>query len=243
MRRISTALCFGLATLLCGCLEVEETIKITADGSGSQSFTLRCEDAIAQMVRQSADAAAPGAADPLLFFKKEEVEKELTSLGLSVKSYAHEERRGRHEVAIEATFSGIAQLAKSPLLGGEATWVFVRGKEKGQVELVLYPRGKAAHEDGKKRLEALADQDATLLQSFFAKRKKQLANLSVTLVLELPGDIVSCSANWQKTGTRQLTATVTESAIGTVQDLVTLLAPRFTATFDGRDCKLPLTDG
>jgi len=62
-------------------------------------------------------------------------------------------------------------------------------------------------------------------------------------VLELPGDIVSCSTNWQKTGTRQLTATVTESAIGTLQDLITLLAPRFTVTFDGRDCKLPLTDG
>ena len=218
------------------------TIKITNDGSGSQSLTMRCSDAIVQTVQQSVDAAAPGKADPMMLFKKEAVEKELAELGLTVKSYTHEAKRGNHEIAIEATFPGTAQLAKSPLLGGDSNWVFVKGKESGQIELVCYPRGKAAHEDGKKRLEAIAQQDASLLQAFFGMSEQQLANLALKLVVDVPGDIVACSANWKKTGTRQLTATVGEADIRSIQDLVALLAPRFTVTFDGRGCTIPVLD-
>lgn len=240
MRRITTLLGALLPFVLAGCLEVEETVKLSADGSGSQSLTMQCSETIVQTVERSAAAAAPGQADPLLLFKKEEVEKELGALGLVVKSYSHERKRGTHEVAIEVAFPGPAQLAKSPLLGGDSTWTFLKGSAKDQIELVVYPRGKAAHEDGKKRLEALAGQDANVLQGFFDKRKQQLANLSVKFVVEVPGDIVACSANWKKTAPRQMTATVGEADLRTLQDLISLLAPRFSVTFDGRGCTIPV---
>jgi hypothetical protein len=225
-----------------GCFKVEQTITLEADGSGKQSLSLSCGDAILETVRGSAAAAGQGTADPLRFFDRDAVEKELVAAGLSAGSYEHTRQRGVHEVRIGAAFPALAQLRKSPLLGGAATWVFLAGKRKGDVVLVLYPRGKAAHEEAKERVKALAQQDAEVLRALFEKRKLQIEGLSIKLAIDLPGDVVASSDNWRKTGDRQVTASIGASDVKTIEDLILLMAPRFEVTFDGSKCKLALDE-
>ena len=46
--------------------------------------------------------------------------------------------------------------------------------------------------------------------------------------------------NLERTGEREVTATITAEQIQTPEDLVRRLAPRFEVIFDATGCKLPL---
>jgi hypothetical protein len=229
--------------LLAGCLEIEQSVTLRADGSGTHRCVLDVGDDVLRTVRAfsaAADAAARRT-DPALVFQEAHVREELTRAGLQLVAFGSQEARGRRTLDISATFTAVSGLKQSPLSGGRAEWYLLRGETNGTLKLVLYPQGKDAHEAGRQKLLALEQKGADdAMRSYFEKQRQSLAGLKIKLALELPGDIQACSANWSKDGARVVRATITGADIRSPRDLVALLAPRYEVTFDGRGCKLPV---
>lgn len=223
------------------CLEMEQTIVLDASGGGRQSLRLTLREAtIAEVQRASAAAQLGGAQNPAALFDKQLTETELREAGFTLVSHEAKKVPGKRSVAIEATFPDFATLQKSPFCGTAAEWVLAAGPAEGTARLTLYPQGKAAWTEARKKAEQMQASADPVAAEFFRKRQQQLAGLDIKVRFQVPGDVLLWTKNMEKTGPREVTATITAEQIQTPEDLVRRLAPRFELVFDAKDCRLGL---
>lgn len=228
----------AFALLLSGCLEVEQTVTFSKDGSGSQALLMTAPESTLNSVRMAASVSQTSASnDPTAVFTKEKVEAELTAAGLQLSRHETSESGASRKVDMEATFSTPQQLRQSPLIGSLAEWQFTKGPVPDTIEVTLFPQGKKAWEEARAKAEAMKDKADPVASDFFARRKQQLEGLDVTFRLRMPGKVLRYTANLEQTAECEVTAKITAAQIKTPEDLVRRLAPRFQAVFDARECK------
>lgn len=226
-----------------GCLQLEQTITITGDGSGTQEVVLTLPDATAEELRRAAAADATGApADLGALFTAAAVGKELGAAGLELLEHEAVREGAGRRVRLRAGFGDLAMLRRSPLCGSGAEWEIAPGPVPGSIELTFYPQGRRAWGEARQKALAVAEGGAAdeVAREFLERRAAQLAGLSVTLRMRLPGRVLRHTRNMEQTGEREVTARVTAAQIRTAEDLVRRLAPRFQVVFDARGCALPL---
>jgi hypothetical protein len=239
--RASMAVVLAASLLCSGCLEVEQTVTLAANGSGRQVVRMALrESTLAALARASSAAEASANEVTKAVFDKDMVGRELTAAGLTLTTHRAERSGGRRTVEIEATFPTFAALQKSPLAGSRAEWVLAAGPREGTAKLTLYPQGQAAWTEARAKAEAMVGANDAVADAFFAKQREQLAGLDLIVRLQVPGDVLVWTKNMEKTGPREVVARVSAAQIQTPQDLVRRLAPRFEVIFDAAGCSLPL---
>lgn len=228
-----------LLPFLAGCLEMDQTITLAADGSGTQTVKMTIRDAtLAEVQRVSAAAGAVSEATKALF-DKELVRRDLEAAGMTLDSHATEAKDKKRRVDLTASFKTFAALQASPLAGSRAEWELGAGPKPGTVKLTLYPQGKTAWTEARAKAEAMQTESDPIAESFFRKKQVELSGLDLVVRFQVPGDVLVYTANMEKTGDREVTARIAAEQIKTPQDLVRRLAPRYEVIFDGKDCKLP----
>ncbi|MBK8099064.1 MAG: hypothetical protein IPK26_18305 [Planctomycetes bacterium] len=238
--RSSVIVALGMLSFLPACLEMEQTIDLKADGSGTQSVRLTMTETVMAEVRRAATMAAADAPDPLAIFDKNVVDRELKDAALTLRSHTTTREGPRRTVAVEVGFADLAGLQKSPFCGTAAEWEFAKGPKEGTIRATLYPQGRQAWTDARAKAEAMKTQPDAVAADFFKKRQQQLAGLDVTVRFKLPGKVLIWTRNLDKTGDQEVVAKITAEQIKTPEDLVRRLAPRFEVIFDGTGCTLPL---
>lgn len=235
------ALAVFALSFLPACLELEQTIVLQADGSGSQSVKMTVkESTLTELQKASSAAQIGGAGNPAAVFDKAAVEGELRAAGMLLSAHEAKKTPGKRTVAMTATFPKFENLQKSPLCGSAAEWVLGKGEQEGTAKLTLYPQGKAAWAEARMKAEKMKGEVDPVAAEFFKKKQQQLSGLSIVVRFQLPGDVLVWTKNMERTGDREVTATITAEQILTPEDLVRRLAPRFEVIFDARGCKLPL---
>jgi hypothetical protein len=223
------------------CLEMEQTITIRADGSGTQKLTMGMSPQVLAEAKRAAAVIAPGGGgSPAQIFDKAAVEKELLGTGLEVRAHRTFERAPQRWVELELAFSDLAGLRKSPLCGGAPVWEFTAGPVPGTIQITFYPQGKEAWGKAREQAEQWQTEPDPTALSFFHKRKEQLRGLDVAIHFELPGKVVRMTRNLEQTGECRVTARVKAAQIETPADLVRRLAPRFEMVIEAPGCTLPL---
>jgi hypothetical protein len=239
--RVAIAVVLASCLPLSGCLEVEHTVRLAPDGSGSQSVRLELREATLAELQRLAPAAQLGAAaNPAAIFDRAVVEQDLRAAGLELASFAATKAPGKRCVQLEARFPNFAALQKSPLAGNHAEWQLERGPRPETAKLTLYPQGKAAWTEARAKADAMPAQADPVAAEFFRKRQQQLDGLDICVRFQLPGDVLMWTRNLEKTGDREVTARITAAQIQTPEDLVRRLAPRFEVIFAANGCSLPL---
>lgn len=233
----------SLALLSClmlgSCLEIEQTVTLSVDGSGSQAVHMAMRNSLLAELARSQPAARLGeGGDPQAVFDKEKVGRELVLAGLDLSDHKVVDKDGLRTVDLTAQFKDFATLQKSPLCGSAAEWELTKGPKPGLGKLTLYPQGKVAWQLARKKAKAMTDQLDPVAEAFFKSRQTQLAGLNVAVTFKLPGDVLVWTKNMEKTGEREVRATVTAEQIKTPKDLVRRLAPRYEVIFDARGTKL-----
>ncbi|MCR9244323.1 MAG: hypothetical protein NXI31_04775 [bacterium] len=229
-----------------GCLQLEQEVILAADGSGKLTFGMTMREATVAEVRQASAAAQLGAAvDPTAVFDRQKTERDLREAGFELDSYKAEQKANKRTVALAASFADFATLQRCPLNGTRAEWVLKKGPKPGTAKLTLYPQGRTAWLEARKKAAELQVQAAAgtidpMVAGFFRKRQQQLAGLDLKFRVQLPGDVLLWTKTWKKTGNREVTAHVRAADIRTPEDLVRRLAPRFEVVFDSRGLQLPL---
>lgn len=235
--RTGLVLAFGV---LGGCLELEHTVTLAANGSGKQAVRMTIRDSTLAGVERAKAATEGAAGAGKALFDKEQVARELTTAGLALESHTVQQKGQQRTVELAATFPTFAVLQKSPLAGSRAEWALAAGPKEGTAKLTLYPQGKAAWTEARARAEAMQAKPDEVADAFFKKKQQELAGLDLTVRFQLPGDVLVWTANMEKTGAREVTARITADQIKTPQDLVRRLAPRYEVVFDSNGCTLPL---
>lgn len=239
MRAVALLLLTSLP--LPSCLEMQQTITIAADGSGTQRLQLSTTEAVlAEAGRAMAVTAPEGGTAPRQLFEQQAVQKELEAAGLRLVAYETGGDAGRRQVSLQVAFASPAELRRSPLLGGRAEWEFAAGPRPGTVRIALYLQGRSAWLQARAQAEALARGADPTAASFFDKRKQQLQGLDVQLRLQLPGKVLQWTRTLERTGDCEVLAKVSAAEIKTPEDLVRKLAPRFEVVIDASGLKLPL---
>ncbi len=243
-RRIWLGLALGMCALLSACFEMEVEVKISADGSGRQELTIGMTDLATNTLRQSAIAlnAAGDRADPMEIYQRSKAEKLLTEQGLVMSEYRTYRERRRDFVQIAADFKALSQLNGAGVLGAQAEWYMLPGRNDGGIRLLFFPRGHeawmAALEQAKKT-PSLAEMGLVERQ-YFERQQERMGSFMVKLKLELPGSVDYCSSNLEQTGARRVEMQVNAGDIDNPADLIKAMAPRFEVEFDGSGCEIAL---
>lgn len=107
---LSIAAFLGLAS----CLQMEQTVTLSADGSGKLTFAMTMRDAtIAEVRRASAAAQLGGVADPTAVFDKAKAELELTDAGLG-RELSGPENRPQAQGGAHGDVSQLCGVAEEP---------------------------------------------------------------------------------------------------------------------------------
>ena len=232
------ALCL-VAVCLCSCLQVEQTVVLRADGSGTQKTVLAMTERALSSARAFAQARN-AAFDPAELFDARRVRAELAEAGLSCRKVEASEKRRRRVLEVEAAFAGVSALQKSPLSGSGAEWRLTAGPTTGTARLVYFPMGekawRAATEKASKMSASMDDRE----KAMFERRLQDMRGLDVRWTLELPGDVIGKPKGLLPDGKRKVVATITAERIRSPRDLVLSLAPRYEVVFDSRQCTFPL---
>ncbi len=239
-----TVVALALTLVLGGCFEMEAKITIEADGSGRQELRLGMTDSAAKALRRSAIAlgASGTHSDPMDIYERSKAQALLESQGMVLSDYRTYRERRREFVEIVAEFSSVAQLKSGGILGADAEWYLLPGRNPGGLRLLMFPRGHAAWLAAVEQARVLrAKKHLDPVESqFFRRQKAQMAGLAASLRIELPGSIDYHSANMVKDGDRAVLAELDPGVINSPADLVMALAPRYEVEFDGRGCSMPL---
>ncbi|MCA8964405.1 MAG: hypothetical protein H6838_03510 [Planctomycetes bacterium] len=230
-----------LLAALPSCLQMEQTVELRADGSGTQTVHMDVGVATLDKVQKASAAAQLGAAaNPFAVFDKELVGRELAAAGLELTKHETGKKAQRRTVDLQASFAKFSDLQQSPLCGSSAEWVLAKGPKEGTAKLTLYLQGRQAWLEAREKAEKMKDEVDPVAVDFFNRRIREVAGLDVTFRMQVPGDVVLWTKNLDKTGPREVVAHVTAADIRTPENLVRWLAPRFEVIFDAAGCKLPL---
>lgn len=230
-----------LSLALPGCLEMQQTITIGADGSGSQEMRLSMSAAVLREARRAMTVTAPdGGPGPMLVYDERAVRQELTAAGLQLDAYKADNGAERQKVELKVSFADVATLRRSPLLGGHVEWEFAPGPRPGTVRIALYPQGREAWIQARAQADKLAAGPDPIATAFFEKRRQQLSGLDIELKLVLPGKVLQWTKTLERSADREVTAAVKAEQIRTPEDLVRRLAPRYEVVIDGTGITLPL---
>ena len=228
------------ALSLASCLELEQTVVLRADGSGTQRMRLAMTERSLQAARAQANASLGVAGDPAQIFDAAAVRKEIAAAGMTCTSVHTSFERRRRVLEVEAAFDQPSRLRASPLTGGAAEWIFERAPEAaGAMRITFYPRGRASFDAAQEKAAQLRQLGPDREKEFFERSKSAMEGLRVKWVLELPGDVRSCSAGVTKVDARRVEVSITEADIKSAEDLVLRLAPRFEVVFDASACAFP----
>ncbi len=239
MRTLHLSLLFLAA--LPSCLEMEHTVSLNADGSGTQTVRMDVSESTLDKVQKASAAAQLGAAaNPFAVFDKELVGRELAAAGLELTRHETAKKAQRRSVELQASFPKFSDLQQSPLCGSSAEWVLAKGPKAGTAKLTLYLQGKQAWLEARAKAEKMKDEVDPVAVDFFNRRIKEVAGLDVTFRLQVPGDVLLWTKNLDKPGPREVLMHVVAADIRTPEDLVRWLAPRFEVIFDATGCTLPL---
>ncbi len=233
-----------VALLLTSCLELEQTLTINADGSGSQVLKMSIpKDVLAEMELRASAMNPMGAKQDLsAIFAKEKVGTEVAKHGLSLLKHESKVCGRRQDVEVKLGFKNLAQLRQGGLAQGKADLILQAGEHAGTIRLIYYPTGQAAYKQAQDKARQVREKGQDpMLQEFFKRQKKTLPGLDLGLVLNLPGIVVQASKNMQETGLRQVTAKVKAADIRSPSDLILALAPRYEVVFYGKECTFPLS--
>jgi hypothetical protein len=235
IKTLALVSCFALG----GCLEIEQTVTLAQDGSGTQSVHMVMQESLlAELAKRQPAAQLGASSDPGAVFHKEKVSKELIAAGLELSEHKVARTGGLRSVDLSAKFSNFTTLQQSPLCGSAAEWELQEGPKPGLGKLTLYPQGKVAWQQARSRAKSMQDKMDPVAEAFFKKRQTDLAGLDIVMRFKLPGKVLMWTKNMAKTGDREVTATVTAEQIKTPKDLVRRLAPRFEVIFDARGTEL-----
>ena len=227
------------ALLLTGCLEIQETVTIAADGSGTQTMRMKVSRVmLANLQKKAIAARAPWEkqADITAIFHKKKARAELEGAGLKLKRHEVREKRSSKTLDIEVAFDDIGELERSPLGGGRADWILKNGG-KGRTALFFYPMGKIAWKEAQVRLASFEKEPTPNMVGFFQKSKATMAGLDLSLTLNLPGRVLKRSKNLAAgTAPNQVVVRIRAADVKTPKDLLTLLAPCYFVEFDSRKC-------
>lgn len=232
MRAIK-AIVLASCALLGGCLEFEQTVTLAADGSGTQQVRLTLREKVIERLEKATPAARLGdGANPRAVFDEKLVGAEVRAAGLELTRHEVTSSDQQRTVDMQVGFADFATLQKSPLCGNAAEWALTRGPKEGTGKLTLYPQGRQAWQEARKKAKEMESAPDPVAEQFFRKQQEALVGLDVVVRLRLPGDVLVWTANMEKTGEREVTARVHADQIKTPQDLVRRLAPRFEVIFD-----------
>ncbi len=233
------ALALSSMLVLCGCLEIEQTVTIRADGSGTQALKMTVSERLVQELRsRQAAARLGGAGDLSAVFQKEMVQAELQDAGLQLTQHKVVSEVGKRTVDLVAAFDGLSGLQQSPLCGSAAEWELKPGPKAGLARLTLYPQGKVAWQQARARAAKMETEQDAVAAGFFRKNRDKLKGLDVAFRFELPGDAIAWTKNMEKASDRVVVARMSADQIKTPVDLVRRLAPRFEVIFDARGAQL-----
>ena len=224
------------ALTLTSCLEIEQTVTLRADGSGTQAMKLTMTERSLAAARSRSAIDATALSDPTKIFDARLVRSELTDAGLVCDKISTSAQRRSRTLEVDAEFPGLSALRNSPLSGSGAEWEFAAGKRAGTTVLSFYPRGKAAWKSAREKVAKMPADPSDRENEYFAHAKKQMRGLEIRWTLDLPGDVISHSKNLTKPSDRRVSITIDESDIENARDLVLQLAPRFQVVFDSRQC-------
>ncbi|MBK8980391.1 MAG: hypothetical protein IPM29_31200 [Planctomycetes bacterium] len=222
-----------------GCFRLRTVVQLAADGSGRQQLDLAMSAATferLQLVAQALDGARGGPGDPTRMFDADAIRAELAAAGLRAGEHRCQTQGAERSLAIDATFERFDALRGSPLLGPGAEWFVLAGRNPGNLRIVLYPRGHAAWQQVRERVDELARQPDDLRHQYFDGQRRRLAGLDVELELELPGDVDYASSGVETIAPRTVRWAVRATDLGSAEDVVRALAPRIEVEFDGRTC-------
>ncbi len=240
MFRLKTASLL-LLPVLSGCLEVDIEVKVSADGSGTQTLKLGAsQQVIAQLNKQAQVALGQNAKhDPLAIFRQAKVTKEFGDQGLVMASYKTYRERRRRWVEWDLEFPSMGKLNRSGVFGGKSEWYSLPGRHRGGIRLVCYPQGFAAYQAATHKAGEIRKTPMGPVQKhYFRSQKSKVAGLNVKIGFELPGEIRWCSSNLRKTDDKRVEAVIRADDILSPEDLVLALAPRYEIEFDGRGCSI-----
>jgi len=231
----------ALAAALGSCIEMEQTITLEADGSGTHRVVLWMNRSVEDAVQNFATVAQPTgrAFDPLQAMDEERVRAELRGTGLEL--IKHEALRDdwRRGFEIEIAFDNLEELRKSPLLGSRAEWEFLPGQEAGTRWIVLYPQGKEAWKQAYDKAKQMAETTDLALKAsadkWFAEQKKAMGEMSVEIALHLPSRVVDATRNVDVIeGAKGIAFSFSPDQVKTPEILARYLAPRFIAIVEDR---------
>jgi hypothetical protein len=221
-------------------LQLELSVEINTDGSGSQLVCLAMDESTQRDLALTSTRMSLAATGPAAVFDKAVVERDLVAAGMTLASHTTKTDAGVRTVALEAGFPTFAAMQQSPLAGTAAEWVLAAGPRAGTAKLTLYPQGRTAWAEARAKAEAMQKEMDPVTADFFRRKQAQLTGLDLKVRFQLPGEVLVWTANMAKTGDREVTATITADQIKTPQDLVRRMAPRFEVVFDCSGCSLPL---
>jgi len=227
------------ALSLGGCLELEQKITLAADGSGRQEVRLEASDELLVELRRRQPAAQLGASgDPAALFSKDKATAELRAAGLELVQHEAARNAGRRSVALSATFDDFEVLRRSPLCGSAAEWELTEGPKPGLAKLTLYPQGKVAWTQARKKAAELKGRSDPLIEDYFRKQQSKLRGLDVVFRFVLPGDVLMWTRNMERVSPREVVASVSAAQLRRPADLIRRLAPRYEVIFDARATRL-----
>ncbi len=233
------ALVLSSLLLLCGCLEIEQTVTIQADGSGTQTLRMCVTERLMSELRSRQAAARLGAGGDLsAVFQRELVQSELEDAGLELTAHKVVTEAGRRTVDLTAAFDGLGELQQSPLTGSAAEWALERGPKPGLAKLTLFPQGKAAWQEARARAAKMKGETDAVAAGFFRNNREKLKGLDIAFRFQLPGEAIVWTRSMEKVSERVVVARMTAAQIKTPEDLVRRLAPRFQVIFDARGLQL-----
>ena len=228
----------GAALLLPSCLELEGTITIRPDGTGTQALSMKISREMFAEPQQQVTIASGGESVAAIagVFDKKQATAEFAAAGLTVDNHEVKEKRSSQTLDLEVSFPNLKSLAASPLGGGRSDWILLDAGE-GKTAMFFYPMGKEALKKVQRRIRDLDKQPSEQLRAFFMKRRAEIAGLDLTLTINLPGEVCKKSENLsvEKQST-QVIARITAASIQAPRDLLALLAPCYVAEFDSRLC-------
>lgn len=241
---LRTLLVAGLVLTLPGCFRMRVIVRLDADGSGTQQAEMRLSDQLLDRLRRTAQALDTGEpqqrVDPARLLDRERVGEDLRERGLELTEHRVERDGARQDLTVAARFGELAALRRSPLMGGEAEWFVLEGRNPGGIRIVVYPRGHEAWRDRADRIADLLAAPDDLRRQFFEGQKERLQTLDLSFELQLPGAVDYVSRGLEISADKTVRAHLRGADLRSAEDVVRMMAPRFEVEFDGAGCTLPL---